>query len=746
MRFYCGESMGVRGFLIMNSLVPLLFTIRIASALGLTSLSLTGEISLTYLAICWGAWLASFGFDRMPQQQNRLRAYEAFAVLGLVATFAVDFFIWDYSIFVCMAHFLLLFQLFKLLGPKTRKDCLQILVFSFFQILSACTLSLDVWHGIILLLLIPTATAGLFWQQISREEEMSGSVLPSVAQKPYRRLAFLMCGAAIPLNLALAIGVFLIFPRFVFRGAFTGLAPNRVGYTEQVNLTQTGSLGADATPVLWLKITPAQDHDRWSGYLRGATLDFFDGRKWSRTGRGPVRSFFADSNGVFRIQSANSFPRRPLRQTVTLLNTTNATVYASPWPVEVVAPLSVLQHYADGSLRWTISWRKPLAYEVLSVDQAAPDSTMESNSIPHPSSPLPSPPLSLRRVRQDGVAERERVQSEGWSRYLQLPALPMDRVKTLTESVGKGRSPLAKARAIETYLHNNFRYSLFMGDRHSASPVEDFLFVTRQGPCGYFASTMAVMLRIKGIPARVVAGYYHGTWNTRAEQFLIREKDAHAWVEAYIDGRGWVRFDPSPRPLPQSMAAQLWLLRAQEYWEFLNYRWNRLVIEYDLYSQMKVVEDIHDRSNRMNAAVSRWLEKPFFNWHSDANSPGESSSAHRGMAWGVGALTFLVVSGVLGIVRALFVRLSLHRRSSIRRDPSIDFYRQFLEKMARAGHPKIASETGWEYVHRLTTVLRSTAKTSQRETAVPVTFDPFDARQLTDRYYRIRFAELKTQP
>src|SRR4029077_17676720 len=97
-----------------------------AAALGLTSLTLTGEIVPSYWGACWLAWLGSFWLDHYPEMQQRLRSWETAEVGVLITVFLLDYFARGYSIFVCMAHFLLLFQFFKLIGVKTLKDCLQI--------------------------------------------------------------------------------------------------------------------------------------------------------------------------------------------------------------------------------------------------------------------------------------------------------------------------------------------------------------------------------------------------------------------------------------------------------------------------------------------------------------------------------------------------------------------------------------------------------------------------------------------
>ena len=152
---------------------------------------------------------------------------------------------------------------------------------------------------------MPTATAGLFWQQVSRDQETAGEAFPATARKPYRRLATIMCVCALPLNIALAGGLFIVFPRLAFRRAFVGWGAARSGYTDQVNLAQTGQLGQDSSPVLWLRINPASDRNRWDGYLRGSTLDYFDGRRWSRSTAGVGQTLSSDAGGFFRLGPDN---------------------------------------------------------------------------------------------------------------------------------------------------------------------------------------------------------------------------------------------------------------------------------------------------------------------------------------------------------------------------------------------------------------------------------------------------------
>jgi protein-glutamine gamma-glutamyltransferase len=654
---------------------PLVWTIRCAAALGFASLSLTGEISQAFLIPSWTAWTLSFGLDRHPDWEDRLRTWETAAVILLVSVFLLDFFVWGHDIFVSVAHFLILFQIFKLLGNKSRKDCLQILMFSFFQLLSACTLSVDAWQAFIFLLLIPVATAGLFWQQISREAEESGQAMPESAAKPYRRWVAVMCLSAIPMNFVLASILFMLFPRLAFRGAFAGLGAGRSGYTEQVNLSQTGTLGTDNSAVLWLQIQPENDRSRWQGYLRGSTLDVFDGQRWSRSRSTVTQTIYADRSGIFRFVG-QQMRSRPLRQSITLVNTAGATIFGSPFIAEVNAPLATLQVMGDSSVRWITGWRKPLRYDVVSYESQG-----------HKGPPSPN--------------------------YLQLPEISLDRTQELTRQISARTSGIAQARAIEDHLRTQYTYSLDFGDRAPANPVEDFLFNRQKGACGHFASAMAVMLRLQGIPSRVVAGYYKGVWNSRVGQYLMRERDAHAWVEAYFPNTGWVAFDPSPRADP-SAAGQLWRVRAQEMWGYLNYHWDRLVIEYDLYSQVKVAEDIQSNTRKVNAMIGGWTDKYLMGWKKNNSELSTPNSAGKTNVYLIGAAGLLLIGGMLG--------WGLRKRKPPV-DRSIAFYQKFLDEMARKGFPKSSSETGWEYAERLRSQTHA---------------DP--AQAITQRYYLTRFA------
>ncbi len=112
-------------------------------------------------------------------------------------------------------------------------------------------------------------------------------------------------------------------------------------------------------------------------------------------------------------------------------------------------------------------------------------------------------------------------------------------------------TPYDRAKAIETWLRNNITYN----ERIPAPPVgvdpmEWFLFEMRQGYCTYYATSMIVMLRSLGIPARMAAGFAQGEWDASLNQYVVRERDAHTWVEVYFPGYSWIEFEPTSAQQP----------------------------------------------------------------------------------------------------------------------------------------------------------------------------------------------------
>ncbi|HJQ43078.1 MAG TPA: DUF3488 and transglutaminase-like domain-containing protein [Jatrophihabitantaceae bacterium] len=134
------------------------------------------------------------------------------------------------------------------------------------------------------------------------------------------------------------------------------------------------------------------------------------------------------------------------------------------------------------------------------------------------------------------------------SRWLDVPNTMPSRVRDLVYQLTRGiATPYAKALALNDYFtnpRNGFTYSLDATQGDSGNDLADFLAI-KAGYCQQYAGALGIMLRMAGVPARVVLGYTHPRPNA-AGTFTVTTDNAHAWVEAYFDGEGWVPFDPTP--------------------------------------------------------------------------------------------------------------------------------------------------------------------------------------------------------
>jgi hypothetical protein len=137
--------------------------------------------------------------------------------------------------------------------------------------------------------------------------------------------------------------------------------------------------------------------------------------------------------------------------------------------------------------------------------------------------------------------------------YLQLPPEDPRIAELAKRATSAAPTRYAKAQALEQYLRANYSYSLVLrGTPNSKDPLAMFLFDVQKGHCEYFASSMAIMLRMLGIPARLINGFRSGEYNAIGGNWIVRQCNAHSWVEAYFPPYGWVEFDPTPTDPQQS--------------------------------------------------------------------------------------------------------------------------------------------------------------------------------------------------
>ncbi|MEJ5300974.1 MAG: DUF3488 and transglutaminase-like domain-containing protein [Thermodesulforhabdaceae bacterium] len=217
-----------------------------------------------------------------------------------------------------------------------------------------------------------------------------------------------------------------------------------------------------------------------------------------------------------------------------------------------------------------------------------------------------------RRVKYECISELKLYEAEltekEWKHYISIPEgwESEESIRRIVqEIVGSSEDKIEIAWKFINWLKTPpFQYAA-SGLPLSSTALEDFLLKTRKGNCEYFASALAVMLRMVGIPARLVGGYYGGYYHPLGSYYLVLQKNAHVWVEAFfqssndyqgiIRGR-WIRLEPTPLPpdLDRRIRLSLWF-RIRLALDFVQYSWNRLVIQYDMKEQERIAKKMGER-------------------------------------------------------------------------------------------------------------------------------------------------------
>ena len=252
-------------------------------------------------------------------------------------------------------------------------------------------------------------------------------------------------------------------------------------------------------------------------------------------------------------------------------------------------------HVGKGQPRsWMSIWLEPMASSsmVLPVETVAVD--IRSATLQQYSDGVVSTrfPRSGTLAYRTGLVPESRLRAVGFVDEPGAQEVDLEgvtpRMARLASEIAGVDSPELKARNIESHLGREYSYTLDLVGNRTSNPVDAFLFEWKQGHCEYFASAMVLMLRAEGVPARLVTGYLGGEYNPFEGYYVLRQSDAHAWVEAYLPNVGWRTFDPTPpdgRPMTRS--AGLTHMLAQAY-DYLIFRWDRYVLTYGFFDQVGI--------------------------------------------------------------------------------------------------------------------------------------------------------------
>ncbi len=551
--------------------MPALLALRLITYLlvcaGVAALALAGLLGPVGGAVLglalFGSWVIDQVRERMP-----VRPLFAWAlVVAAAAAIALDLLYLAQSILDGMVHLLLFLILLRLFRRRSLKDLRDAGFLSFFMLVAASAVTFNVSFLFVFVAFLLLGTWMLILHHVVSESEQAktgASDLTAGGIGP-RSPLFRVSLAAAAGTFALAGVLFFIIPRvgqatLPFRAE---LGKRVSGFADRVELGAYGEIETDSTVVMRVhfpdSVTPPEKlpNLRW----RGLAFDRFDGRIWEA---GPRRRGLLrrDPSGVFRIsESRGTGP--VVRQEIFLDPIGADAIFAAPQALRLEMRLGAVGLDDMGSISAPVSPGR-LQYTVESELELTPPRGLRDASWP----PVTQPP--------------------GAARYLQLPALP-ERIPALARQVTAGsRSPYEAALKLNHFLSTGFTYTLVLKQESKLEPLEEFLFVRRSGNCEYFAAAMAVMLRSVGIPARVVGGFQRGEWNPYGGYYMVRLKDAHSWVEAFLDGPGWVSFDPSPRASTEDARSLVAL-----YLDSLRMRWYRYVVNWSFRDQVGVAASMH---------------------------------------------------------------------------------------------------------------------------------------------------------
>lgn len=248
--------------------------------------------------------------------------------------------------------------------------------------------------------------------------------------------------------------------------------------------------------------------------------------------------------------------------------------------------------------------------------------------------------------------------------------------------VGNATDPRPRAEAIEGYMLRNFRYVQRPEDIGGRPmTVDEFLLTSRRGHCEYFAAGMVALMTALDMPARVVGGFYGGRMNPLTGYFVVRQEDAHAWVEMW-DGNKWATFDPTP-PSLRPGNSQSGLLRSylSAISDSVNYFWDRYILTFGLGDQIALAADLITAVREMASTMGRsgrGLVRALF------------APLTLVLVVAAGLLAILIASGVLRR-RSAFELLDAHLRGlEIEVGPSMTVEEALV--VLRGKHPDAARE------------------------------------------------------
>ena len=609
--------MNRRSWTLVTPTVFLAISLVLFLALGQEALQ--WPLALWALATVWSFWAAP------GEQSFPLSGLGRFLILILLLVIAVGTAGWG-NWLVIASQVLILMLAFKAVELQGQRDSYQVAALVLLGMGIAAWLRVDLLLGVYILLELLMILFALLWSGY-RDAAPHGYTLRQEG-RALRQLLLFDLGFAGLLLPVLAV-FFVMLPRTPTPLWHWGEAAGNAQSGFQADLSPTGIARLSLNPAVAFsaKISgpaPNPSDLYWQGAILWQDLG---GAHWER-GATPARDFADGKVGARAISGRE---------------------------------LSVLLGPGDNRYLFTLGF--PSALQSSRPARIWPDGTVELQEPSHEplryslvSGPAPIAPLSpaLRAAA------------------LQLPYSVDPAVRQLAAEL-RGKNAAATVERILHWFHGpSFHYSLESPPGYPrGQSLGVFLLKTHVGFCEYYAAGLALLLRLDGVPARVVVGYHGGEYNPLGGFWVVRQSMAHAWVQAWSDPQGWVNLDATPAGTTSATASSQGsgsayrLPVGERLWSWLQWQWLNWVIQLSPDKQ----RSLWTAGGEAVQALSHWRLP---------NLPKSPSFAAMG-SLGAGFHSLLALLGVAGLTLAVAWR-------RWRRLPAAERWRRLsLQRLRRAG-------------------------------------------------------------
>ena len=483
-----------------------------------------------------------------------------------------------------MVSMLLLGFAFKSLEAIRQRDALVVVFIGFFLVAISFLFSQSIPAGAYGVISLIVLTGALIANQQSPAQQIS-----QYSTRSSLKMASMMLFQCLPLMVL----VFVFMPRFSPLWSIPSFESHaKTGITDSMapgdiaNLSKSDELAFRAS---FTGRLPQADELYW----RGLVLNNFDGKSWQQ---------LPEEYNTSKLKSVLLYNMA--------WNDSSVELRGEPFKYEVI--------YEKTGQPWLFTLTPAMKTDGKTI-KFGDYRVMSRSDI--------QSPLMMKVVSYPDSKRDLELSRYARSLALQLPASGDERTRSLAQSLRKGSTSDTDYvnKVLNRFADQSYFYTLkppLLGDTNT---IDKFLFETQKGFCSHYAGSFVFMMRAVGIPARIVVGYLGGEWNKSGKYMAVRQYDAHAWAEVWLEGKGWQRIDPTSWVAPSRVEGGLeaaveyegsflednpfsarnfkWLDDVREKMDAVQYGWRRWILGYDGESQASLLKSILNKMSSVPLAA-----------------------------------------------------------------------------------------------------------------------------------------------